>query len=179
MAPSAAGYGGHVDWILGSWRSAGYVALSAVLIYLSAVVALRTGERRTLAELTIFDFTVAVALGTIIGRTATTESPSYVQGVVAVVALLATHRFVAWGRLHSQLVHRIVDRRPRVLVRDGIVDVETTRRALVSDDDLQTVLRQHGLVDLSAVRLVVLEPRGAFSVIVEPVRTGLTEAPPD
>ncbi len=153
-------------WLLGGWRSAVYVAASAVMIYLSTVFAIRAvGERRTLTQMTIFDFSVAVALGAVIARTATTASPSYVQGVVAVVALLGAHNVISILRRRFPGTRRLFDRDALVLVRDGRVHDDALRRAHLTVDDLRTVLRERGVPALDEVRLVVLESRGAFSVL--------------
>ena len=61
-----------------------------------AVIGLRLGERRTLAQLGAFDFAVAVVIGAIISRTMTAPSASFAVGAVALVALLVVHRFVAF-----------------------------------------------------------------------------------
>ena len=50
------------------------MALKAVLLFAVAVIGLRLGERRTLTQLGASDFAVAVAIGSIIGRTATASS---------------------------------------------------------------------------------------------------------
>ena len=39
-------------------------------MYATAVIGLRVGERRTLAQWAIIDFATAVAIGAIVGRTA-------------------------------------------------------------------------------------------------------------
>jgi uncharacterized membrane protein YcaP (DUF421 family) len=153
------------DWILGSWRTAGYVALSALLIYASVVVALRLGERRTMAQMTAFDFAVAVSLGAIIGRTATARSPSYLQSLVAVVVLLVLHNLLSWLRVHSAAARRLVDHRPIVLVRDGCVDRAALRGARLTPDDLRTALRAEGVSSFADVTLAVLEGRGTVSVL--------------
>ncbi len=153
------------DWLIGDWRSIGFVALSTTLIYLSVVVAVRLGERRTLAEMTVYDFAVAIALGSIIGRTATTASPSYAQGVTAVVALLASHHFLSVLRTRFALVRRVTDRSPVTLAENGTVDHRSLRRAHMTEADLATVLREHGFERVADTTLVTLEPRGAFSVV--------------
>jgi uncharacterized membrane protein YcaP (DUF421 family) len=153
------------DWLLGSWRTIGFVVASTVLIYLSVVGALRLGERRTLTEMTAYDFVVAIALGSIIGRTSTTARPSYVQGLTAVVALLLCHHALSWLRMRSPRVRRLLDRSPIHLVQDGAVDRDALRRAHLTMTDLEMVLREHGVREPADARLVVLETRGAFSVI--------------
>jgi uncharacterized membrane protein YcaP (DUF421 family) len=152
-------------WFLGSWQTAGYVVLSTALIYVSVVAGLRFGERRTLSQMNVYDFAVATALGAVIGRTATAPAPSYAQGLAAVVTLLLAHNTLSWLRVTWAPVRRLTDRRPLALVHDGNVDTATLRRARLTTDDLGVILRKHGLDDISDAELVVLEPRGAFSVV--------------
>lgn len=153
------------DWIFGAWRTAAFVALSTVLIYLSVVVALRAGERRTLAEMSAFDFAVAVAVGSIIGRVSTAASPSYVQGLVALTALLAAHRAISYARVRSARLRRLMHRRPRVLVRDGRFLTEALRREHLTEEELIGTLRQCQVRSLDDIELVVMEAKGAFSVL--------------
>lgn len=153
------------SWLLGQWRTIWFVAVSAALMYVSAVVLLRVGERRTLSEMSPFDFAVAIAVGAIIGRTATTASPSYVQGMTALVTLLVVHNLLSRLRLRWPWVRSLVERPPRVVVRDGRIDDEAMRRAHLTHDDLYTRLRERGVVRLEDVHLVVLETRGAISIV--------------
>src|SRR3984957_5631278 len=74
---------------------------------------LRLGERRTLAQLGAFDFAVAVAIGSIIGRTVTASDTSFLTGAVALVTLLAVHRLGALARRHRR-IPRAVDHPPMV-----------------------------------------------------------------
>src|SRR5260370_13336641 len=97
--------------LIGGASGLGWVAVKAVLLFAVAVVGLRLGERRTLAQLSAFDFTVAVAVGSIIGRTVTASSTSFATGAVALVTLLVVHRLVALARRHSR-VARAIDHLP-------------------------------------------------------------------
>ena len=62
-----------LSWVFGQWSQLGGVAGKAALMYVTALVGLRLGERRTLAQWTIIDFATAVAIGAIVGRTALAE----------------------------------------------------------------------------------------------------------
>jgi uncharacterized membrane protein YcaP (DUF421 family) len=153
------------EWTLGSWRTIGFVALSTVLIYASVVVALRVGERRTLAEMSSFDFAVAVAVGSIIGRVSTARSPSYVQGLAALVTLLLAHHVITFARARSVRFRLWVERRPTVVLRDGRVLAAALRREHLTEEDLMRKLREHDIHHLADVELVVVEARGGFSVL--------------
>ncbi len=152
-------------WLVGGWRTVGFVASSTVLIYLSTILGVRTSERRTLSEMSPFDFVVAVAIGAIVGRTATTPSPSYVQGAAAVLTLVIAHRLLGWVRLRSTGFRRTVERSPLVLVSDGSLVGVALRRAHLTDEDVYSALREHGVRSLGDVRLLILEPSGRFSLI--------------
>src|SRR6516164_8795268 len=93
--------------LVGATGALGWVAVKTVAIFAVAVIGLRLGERRTLAQLGAFDFAVAVAVGAIIGRTVTTPA-SFATGAVALVALLGAHRLVAFARRHSRIA-RLID----------------------------------------------------------------------
>ncbi len=154
------------NWTAGSWASIGYVVVSAALIYVSTVLAVRAfGERRTLTEMTIFDFAVAVALGAIIARTATTRSPSFAQGLAAVVALLVTHNLISAVRLRFPGTRRVFGRDPVVLVWEGKVQADSLEDAHMTLDDLLAVLRERGVASVDDVKIAVLESRGSFSVL--------------
>jgi uncharacterized membrane protein YcaP (DUF421 family) len=141
-----------------------WVVVKAVLLFAVAVVGLRLGERRTLAQLSAFDFTVAVAIGSIIGRTVTAASTSFATGAVTLVTLLVVHRIVAFARLHSQIA-RAIDHPPRVLIARGRMQHRELARAGLTSPDIYMLLRQHGVGDLSQVGYLLYEPRGRTTLI--------------
>jgi uncharacterized membrane protein YcaP (DUF421 family) len=159
----------------------GWVVAKAVLMFAVAVVGLRLGERRTLAQLGAFDFAVAVATGAIIGGTAISPSVSFIGGAVALVTLLVTHRLVALARRHSQLA-RMIDHPPRILVARGQIQDRELARAGLTATDLSALLRQQGVDDLGQVGYLLYETRGTTTLIgagAEPgplMREGLSAA---
>jgi hypothetical protein len=84
-----------MSWISGNRPELGIVTGKATLIYATALVGLRLGERRTLAQWTIIDFAIAVAIGAIIGRTAIVSTQSFITGAAALLTLIAVHRFAS------------------------------------------------------------------------------------
>ena len=150
--------------LVGGTGGLGWVAVKAVLMFAVAVIGLRLGERRTLAQLGAFDFAVAVAIGAIIGRTVTTPSASFATGAVALVTLLVVHRLVAFARRHSRIA-RIVDHPPRVLVARGEIQDRELARAGLTTADVHALLRQQGVDDLGQVGYLLYETRGATTLI--------------
>jgi uncharacterized membrane protein YcaP (DUF421 family) len=153
-----------MHWLTGDWSHLGITAAKAALMYATALVALRLGERRTLAQWTLMDFATAVAMGAIIGRTALASSQSYVTGAVAVVVLVVVHRVVSALRFTS-LVGNLVDHRVRVLVDDGEPRARELRRCGITQNDLCAHLRQQGFFDLADIRYVLYETKGDLTIV--------------
>jgi uncharacterized membrane protein YcaP (DUF421 family) len=149
--------------LVGGTGGLGWVAVKAVLMFAVAVIGLRLGERRTLAQLGAFDFAVAVAIGAIIGRTVTTPSASFATGAVALVTLLVVHRLVAFARRHSRIA-RLIDHPPRVLVAAGKIQDRELARAGLTTADVHALLRQQGVDDLGQVGYLLYETRGTTTL---------------
>jgi uncharacterized membrane protein YcaP (DUF421 family) len=153
-----------VPQLIGGAGGLGWVAVKAVLLLTVAVIGLRLGERRTLAQLSAFDFAVAVAIGSIIGRGATASDTSFAVSAVALVTLLVAHRVIAILRRHSKVV-RLIDHPPRVLVAHGELQAGELARAGLTDTDVYALLREKGVGDLRQVGYLLYEPSGEVTVI--------------
>jgi len=153
-----------VPELIGGAGGLGWVAVKAVLLFAVAVIGLRLGERRTLAQLSAFDFAVAVAVGAIIGRGATAADTSFATSAVALITLLVAHRAVAIARRHSRVV-RLIDHPPRVLVAHGELQGKELARAGLTVADVYALLRENGVGDLGQVGYLLYEARGAATVI--------------
>ncbi|MEO9140405.1 MAG: YetF domain-containing protein [Jatrophihabitans sp.] len=149
--------------LVGHAGALGWVALKAALLFILALAAFRVGERRTVAQLSPFDFVVAVALGAIIGRTATSSSTSFLDGAVALLTLLLTHRIITALRRHTTVTH-IVDQPPNVLIVDGELKPGGLARAGLTPGDVYALLRQHDVGDVSEVAVLLYETRGGVSL---------------
>lgn len=158
-----------MSWLVSNSSVLWEVAVKAVLMYLTALVALRLGERRTLAQWTIIDFATAVAMGAVIGRTAIAQQP-FVSGAVAVCTLVAVHRVASLLRFRP-LLGKLVDHRVRVLVVDGQVRRGQLRRCGLTDNDLFTQLRQRGVFELEDLRYVLYETKGTITIVPRDARS--------
>jgi uncharacterized membrane protein YcaP (DUF421 family) len=155
-----------MSWLTGQSSELGTVVAKAALMYATALVALRLGERRTLAQWTIIDFATAVAMGAVIGRTAIAGTQSYVTGAVALVTLVLVHRVASLLRFNP-LFNKLADHRVRVLVEHGQLRRDELHRCALTDNDLFAQLRQQGVFALSGVRYVLYESKGSITVVRE------------
>jgi uncharacterized membrane protein YcaP (DUF421 family) len=153
-----------VNELIGGASGLGWVAVKAVLLFVVAVIGLRLAERRTIAQLSAFDFAIAVAVGAIIGRGATASDTSFASSAVALVTLLVAHRVVAILRRRNRVV-RLIDHPPRVLVARGELQGRELARAGLTSADVHALLREKGVSDLGQVGYLLYEGRGTVTVI--------------
>jgi uncharacterized membrane protein YcaP (DUF421 family) len=153
-----------MSWIVGHWDRLGIVAGKAILMYATAVVGLRLGERRTLAQWTIIDFATAVAIGAIVGRTAIAGTQSYATGAVALLTLIAVHRLASLLRFRP-VASKLFDHRVRILVDHGHLRRRQLRICGLTENDLYAQLRQRGVFDLAGLRYVLYETKGSITVV--------------
>lgn len=149
--------------LVDGWRPAAFAAVKALALFLTAATAFRLTLRRTIAEFTPFDWVTAVAVGAIVGRTATAPHTSWLSGTAALLTLIAAHDIVARLRFISWF-QRLVDPPVRVLIRDGRLDETNLKRCRLTRQDLDAILRQHGHQTPADVRLALFETKGVVSV---------------
>jgi uncharacterized membrane protein YcaP (DUF421 family) len=153
-----------MDHLIGDIGEVGWIAAKAVLLYLTAVLCLRFGPGRALADLSPFDFVAVAAVGSVVGRLPSASDSSYLDGTATLVAVLVAHGCVSRLRRFPSLAH-LLEREPRLLVAHGKVLERELRRCGMTEGDLGALLRQRGVMELGEARYVVLEGRGRVSVI--------------
>jgi uncharacterized membrane protein YcaP (DUF421 family) len=153
-----------MDHLIGGVGELGWVAAKAVLLYLTAVLCLRLGGGRTLADLSPFDFVAVAAVGSVVGRLPSASDSSYLAGAATLVAVLVAHGCVSRLRRFPSVGH-LLERAPRLLVAHGKVLDGELRRCGMTEGDLRALLRQRGFGEVGEARFVVLEGRGRVSVI--------------
>ena len=167
--------------LIGSYGNLAWTVVKAVLLFLVAVVGLRLAERRVFAQLDVFDFVVTVAVGAIVGRTATASTASFATGAVALITLLVTHRIFTEVRRRGWLGGAL-DRRPRILIAQGQLQSRALRSAGLTRSDVFRLLRQAEAGDPTALQYVIYEAHGAITIVrdgqhqSQAIRVGLAEA---
>jgi len=141
-------------------------------MYGTALLGLRVGERRTLAQWTTIDFAAAGAIGAIVGRTALAKDQSYAVGAVALVTIVAVHRLASLLRFWP-LFGKLQDHRIRVLVLNGELRRGQLRLCGLTDNDLYAELRLRGVFDLRELRYVLYETKGGLSLVLKTEGDGL------
>ncbi len=140
------------------------IVVRTSVLFLFTLVMIRTMGKRSLGQLSIFDFVIIIALGSAVGDPMFYEDVPLLYGMVVVAVVVALERVLALMTSRQVRVERMVDSSPTILVRDGVVDYKALRHELMSISELFQALRVNGIEQLDDVALAVLEPSGHISI---------------
>ncbi|MEU1600104.1 YetF domain-containing protein [Streptomyces sp. NPDC005708] len=139
------------------------VVISTTIMYAIFVVSIRVIGQRTLTSLSITDMAAIVTFGAVIGRTVLLLTPTLGRGVVALLTLFLLQRLTTLVK-RSPWISRLLDRKPVLVVVNGVIKYDELRRARITLDELRQCLRQAGISQLNQVGHVILETTGQISV---------------
>ena len=141
------------------------LAIRAMVIYLAVLVVLRLFGKREVGQFTLIDLILIFLLANAVQPAMTGPDTSLTGGLVIIVTLIIVNRLVALGRAKVPFIARLVESPPTELARDGAWIPDALRREEVSVEDATMAIREHGLGDVSEVKLAVLEGDGTISVV--------------
>lgn len=151
-----------------------HMVLRPLLIYFVLLVVFRLSGKRSLGEITAFDFLLLLIISETVSNALLGGDQSITAALVAAVTLLGTDTLLAMVKRGRPLLARLLEDEPVVLARDGRLHEDRLRAERVTADDVHEAARRDGIADLADVRLAVLERRGSISIIP---RDGATASP--
>lgn len=140
----------------------GTMLISSLLIYAALIFLSRWVGPRSFSQLTAFDFAVTVALGAIVGSTAT-GGVTFIDGFIGLFLLFLIRWLVARSRRKG--LARLVDNSPILLMDGPKILPEFLKRAKLTEGDLLQSLRKKGITNLDQIKAVVMERDGSISVL--------------
>lgn len=145
------------------------VIVRVTFSYLVLLALLRAAHKRAVAEATPFDFVFALVLGDMIDDVLWGDVGA-AKFTIGVGTLALCQAVVGVATYRSRTLHDLLDSRPTVLLADGELVPPGLRAELVSEDDLDGLLRLQGIPRerWQEVEKVRLETGGGLSLRERP-----------
>lgn len=140
--------------------------LRAAAVYFFLLVLVRISGKRTLAEVTTFDFVLLLVVAETTQQALIGEDFSVANSFLLVLTLVGIDIGLSLVQRSAPRVARWIEGVPVLLVDDGRLLTENMRRSRVDASDiLEAARRRQGLERLDQIRYAVLERGGGISVI--------------
>ena len=142
----------------------GELMLRSAIIYVFVFVLLRMLGKKHVGEMAPFDLVILLILSESVQNALVADDKSVTGGVIVAGTLFGISQLMGYLTWKSKRVERFLDGAPRVLVRNGHVNMAALAREQITHAELFEALRREGCTVLTKVRYAVLENDGAITI---------------
>ncbi len=151
-----------------TWSFAAEIAIRTTFMFCLIILLLRSTGKRGIRQLTIFELTMILALGSIAGDPMFTEDLPLIQAVLIMSLVLLLYRLFTWFTTKHKFFELLLEGKPTYIVENGLLIMEDVEKGKMSHDEFFTEMRQQGVRHLGQVEVGLLETDGEFSVLLFP-----------
>jgi uncharacterized membrane protein YcaP (DUF421 family) len=172
------------DWPRMLWGDAPPLFLAEILfrvlvIWLWTALLLRWIGGRSIAQLSLVEFLLVIALGSAVGDALFYPEVPLLHAMLAILLIVLLDKAVDLAIRRWQVAKRLIDGRPLEVIRDGRILCDGVTARALGVSELMEMLRLKGIENLGEVRAAYLEPSGELSLFrARPARPGLRISPP-
>src|SRR5215831_370258 len=142
--------------------------IKACIVYFVLWAIIRISGRRTLGEMSAFDFILFLIIGGSTQRAITGEDYSLINALILVSTFVVIEVILSLLDLRSPVMRRVFEGTPTVLVENGQLMTYRLQRTRVTQDNiLEAARRLHGLARMDQIKFAILESTGKISIIPE------------
>ncbi|MCG6539638.1 DUF421 domain-containing protein [Pseudomonas sp. KSR10] len=140
--------------------------LRAAAIYLVVLVIFRISGRRTLSQITTFDFVLLLIIGEATQQALLGDDFSVVNAVLIIVSLVTFDILISLIKRRSPYLGRVIDGNPMIIVENGLLLKSRAQRARIEEEDILEAARySQGLARLDQIKFAILEKDGKISIV--------------
>ena len=140
--------------------------LRACAVYLLLLLLFRLTGKRSLSQVTNFDFVILLIVGEATSQAMLGEDFSVVHSGIAITTLFMLSKafdFLSW---RFEWFERVTESVPVILVENGRTLSKEMKRHRLEEHDILTAAREaHGIERMEQIKWAVLEVSGGISVI--------------
>jgi uncharacterized membrane protein YcaP (DUF421 family) len=145
--------------------------IKAFVVYFVLWAIIRISGRRTLGEMTAFDFILFLIIGGSTQRAITGQDYSLTNALVLVSTFVGIEIALSLIELRWPLFSRILNATPSLLVENGNPMPHRMRRSRVTEENiLESARRLHGLERMDQIKFAILESSGQITIVPKPER---------
>ena len=140
--------------------------LRSAAIYIVVLFVFRVAGRRTLSELTTFDFVLLLVIGEATQQALLGDDFSITNAFIVIVSLVGMDITLTYIKRKSARIAKLIDGESMIIVEYGkVLDRRIQKSRIDQDDILQAARTTQGLERLDQIKFAILEKDGKISII--------------
>ena len=141
------------------------IALKSIAVYVFIVAAIRVFGKKEFAQLSIIDLVFILLISNSVQNAMVGTDSSLEGGLVAAFSLFLMNFIFKKISLFSKEFSKVIEGEPIMLIYQGQVKLDGLENAQISVDQLNAVVREHGVESVELVNLAMFEVDGNISVL--------------
>lgn len=141
------------------------IVFRSISVYIFLVLAIRLFGKKELAQLSVIDLVFILLISNSVQNAMVGTDSSLLGGIVAAFALFIGNYILKLMINKSSRFGVMIQGEKIVLVHNGEVLESGLKQAMMSRDELERAIREHGVDSIKDADLVVLEVDGNISVL--------------
>lgn len=138
----------------------------ALAVYFFLLLVFRIIGKRSLSQITSFDFLLLLIVGEATQQALLGQDYSVTNALLVIIVLVGVDYLLALLKDHSRAFERILEGAPLIVVANGTVLESRIKRAgLDADDILKAARLAHGLERMDQIKYAIQERDGKISII--------------
>jgi len=155
------------------------IVVRTLAIYIYTLLLLRWVGGRSIAQLSIVEFLLVIALGSAVGDSLFYPEVPLLHAMLVVTLVVGLDKTIDSAIRRYRGVKRFVDGSPVAVIEDGHILCHGILARKIGTMELMELLRMNGIENLGQVRHAFMEASGRVSVFhANPPRPGLAIVPP-
>ena len=156
-----------MDWgeIFGISVSPWELIIRGTAMYLFLYVLFRAVIRRRVGSIGMADILILVIVADASQNGMSGEYRSVTEGAILVATIIAWNVLADWATYKSEWMQSILEPPPLLLIHNGRLLHRHLRMEFLSESELRSKLREHGVTDFREVQKAFMESDGQISVI--------------
>lgn len=140
--------------------------IRALAIYGFLLVVFRLSGKRSLSQITTFDFVLLLIIAEVTQQALLSNDFSLTNSFILILSLVTIDIFMSLVKRWKPVVAKWLDGAPVVVFENGKLKEEAAKKERISVDDILEAARSsHGIQNISQVKHAVLEKSGGITVI--------------
>ncbi|HEY0262497.1 MAG TPA: YetF domain-containing protein [Chitinophagales bacterium] len=147
------------------------IAAKSIAVYVFILLAIRLFGKKELAQLSVIDLVFILLISNSVQNAMVGSDSSLVGGLSAAAALFLVNYILKLIDYKFPLFSKAVQGESIMLVYEGKVLKEHLEKAMITEEELEAAVREHGVKSINEVTLAVLEVDGNISVVSDEFKT--------
>ena len=143
------------------------IILRCIAVYFFVIIAIRIFGKKELAQLSVVDLVFILLISNSVQNAMVGPDTSLSGGLIAAISLFIVNYSMKLFLFKNKKVSELLQGKATMLIYKGDVEQDNLKANEITNDELLTAVREHGVENFEDVDLAMLEVDGNISVLSE------------